>query len=106
MSTIFKASVNQTELQRILELEQALETIKAQKAALEKKVKESYQIQESTFKGHPMLQFVKTYNGKMPEKLTSWNSSNFSVRKVRLILENLDVARAFVEKHKGQESEE
>ncbi len=97
--------------ERLRELEAAVERLKAQKAALEKRTRQMSRhivIQESSFKGHPMLNFVTANrDGSLPEKLTKWNSKNVSLSKVRLILENLDVARAFVEKHKdASDSEE
>ena len=113
MSILKTVSPQVSERERLADLEKQIALIKARKAALEKEMERAryqYMVQEADFtvsgRTYPMLQFVSCKDGVVPEKLTKWNTTNLSVKKVRLILEHLDEARAFVSKYSGQESDD
>jgi hypothetical protein len=81
------------ELQKIRELEQAIALLKAPK-------QHTLVIREGEFKGKKTLNFIKcNADGLEPEKRHWSNTATFGVRRLKLILENLDVVREFVEKY-------
>lgn len=113
MSILKTVSPQVSERERLLDLEKQIAAIKARKAALEKEMERArYHIlvQETDFtvsgRTYPMLQFVSCKDGVVPEKLTKWNTTNLSVKKVRLVLENPEAAWAFVNKNSGRESDD